>query len=232
MNDPQKRYLFAGASSKIAIETANLLRKKKNIVMGISTKNNIEGYDSVYEVNNYNFGSFPEITDGIDGIVYFPGTINLKPFHLFTEKDFLNDYNINVLGAIAFTQAYLKNLKSVNSPSIVFISSVAATQGMPYHSSISAAKSAIEGLTRSLAAELAPKIRVNCVAPSLTETTLSEKFINTPEKLEASQKRNPLKKIGSATDIANAIEFLLSEKSNWITSQTLSIDGGMNNIKL
>jgi NAD(P)-dependent dehydrogenase (short-subunit alcohol dehydrogenase family) len=103
---------------------------------------------------------------------------------------------------------------------------------MPFHSSIAMAKAAIEGLTKSLAAELAPAIRVNCIAPSLTNTSLGEKFLNTPEKIEASQKRNPLKKIGEPIDLANAIEFLLSEKSNWITGQVIAVDGGMNTLKL
>jgi NAD(P)-dependent dehydrogenase (short-subunit alcohol dehydrogenase family) len=109
---------------------------------------------------------------------------------------------------------------------------VAANTGMPFHSSIAMAKAAIEGLTKSLAAELAPAIRVNCIAPALTNTSLGEKFLNTPEKIEASQKRNPLKKIGEPIDLANAIEFLLSEKSNWITGQVIAVDGGMNTLKL
>lgn len=230
--ETKKNYLFAGASSKIGIQTATLLRNNGHVVTGITTKNNVNEYDATHLIGSYSFESFPVINGTIDGLVYFPGTINLKPFHLLTEKDFIHDHKINVLGAVAFVQAYLKNLKTASDPSIIFISSVAAQQGMPYHSSISMAKSAIEGLTRSLAAELAPKIRVNCISPSLTSTPLSDKFINTPEKIEASQKRNPLKKIGSANDIANAIEFLLSERSNWVTAQTFSVDGGMNNIKL
>jgi NAD(P)-dependent dehydrogenase (short-subunit alcohol dehydrogenase family) len=133
---------------------------------------------------------------------------------------------------VAFIQKYLPNLKTSPNASIVLISSVAANTGMPFHSSIAMAKAAIEGLTKSLAAELAPAIRVNCIAPSLTNTSLGEKFLNTPEKIEASQKRNPLKKIGEPIDLANAIEFLLSEKSNWITGQVIAVDGGMNTLKL
>ena len=103
---------------------------------------------------------------------------------------------------------------------------------MPFHSSIAMAKGAVEALTKSLAAELAPSIRVNCIAPSLTNTPLGEKFINTAEKLEAAQNRNPLKKVGEAENTANAMEFLLSERSNWITGQIIAVDGGMNTIKL
>lgn len=225
-------YLFAGASSKTAIATKQILQDQNQTVFGISTKKEENNYNRFYEVNGYEFGNFPEITEPLNGLVYFPGTINLKPFHRLTENDFLNDYKINALGAVAFIQKYLPNLKNSPNGSIVLISSVAANTGMPFHSSIAMAKAAIEGLTRSLAAESAPSIRVNCIAPSLTNTSLAEKFLNTPEKIEASQKRNPLKKIGEPIDLANAIEFLLSEKSNWITGQVIAVDGGMNTLKL
>lgn len=228
----QKTFLFAGASSKMAIETAKLLKDSGHKVIGISTKAEIDVYDQLYTIEKYNFGLFPLIEQPINGIAYFPGTINLKPFHRLSENDFQNDYQINALGAVAFIQAYLGNLKNAKQASIVLISTIAVAQGMPFHSSIAMAKGALEGLTKSLAAELAPSIRVNCVAPSLSDTPLGEKFINTPEKLEASQKRNPMKKVGSASDLANAISFLLDEKSGWITGQTIAVDGGMNNLKL
>ena len=227
-----KRFVFAGASSKIAMEAAAQLKQEGHIVTGISTKTGVEGYDEFHTISTYETGSFPVIEGTIDGLVYFPGTINLKPFARLTANDFMNDYMINSLGAVAFTQAYLTNLKTSTSASIVFVSTVAVAVGMPFHASISMAKGAIEGLTKALAAELAPGIRVNCVAPSLTQTPLGEKFINTPEKLEASQKRNPLKKIGGATDVANAITFLLGDKAGWITGQVIGVDGGMNNIRV
>lgn len=226
-----KTYLFAGASSQSALACATLLKEQGHKVIGISTKNEHPIYDSFYQIPAYGFGKFPVLEDTIDGLVYFPGTINLKPFARLTEKDFVTDYEINALGAVAFVQTYLPQLKKSESASIVFISTVAASTGLSFHSSISMAKAALEGLTKALAAELAPLIRVNCVAPSLLDTPLGEKFINTPEKLEASQKRNPLKKIGTALDLANAIDFLLSEKSSWITGQILAVDGGMNHLK-
>lgn len=225
-------YIFAGASSKIALETAQQLKEKGHRVIGISRQTEHTLYDEFYTVENYDVSSFPQISISVDGIAYFPGTINLKPFNRLSEQDFLNDYHINSLGAAAFTQAYLSNLKQSTHGSVVFISTVAVAIGMPFHASIAMAKGAIEGLTKSLAAELAPGIRVNCIAPSLTNTPLSEKFINTPEKLDASQKRNPLKKVGEAQELAHVIEFLLGNQSSWMTGQIIAVDGGMSTLKL
>ena len=226
-----RTYLFAGASSAIAIHTAEQLKAQGHRVIGISTKTENQGYNHFITVPNYQFGSFPAIDEPIDALVYFPGTIQLKPFHRLSEQDFTNDYQINSLGAVAFVQDYLAKLKQSNAGSIVFISSVAARTGMPFHASIAMAKGAIESLTLSLAAELAPGIRVNCIAPSLTNTPLSDKFINTPEKVEASQKRNPMHKIGSTEDIAQAIMYLSSPGAAWITGQVLAVDGGMGSLK-
>mgnify|MGYP003394717382 CR=1 FL=1 len=226
-----KTFLFAGASSAIAKEATKLLKQKGHRVIGISTKDENSLYDEYFQIENYDFMAFPEITDSIDGLVYFPGTINLKPFARLTQSDFLTDYQINSLGAVAFTQAYLNNVKRSPTASIVFLSSVAASIGLPFHTSIAMAKGALEGLTKALAAELAPSIRVNCVAPSLVNTPMGDKFINTPDKMEQMKKRNPLQMVGAPIDVANAIVFLLSVESAWVSGQVVAVDGGMSKIK-
>lgn len=226
-----KTYLFAGASSAIAKETATLLQANGHKVIGISTKEKDFAYNEFYQIASYDFGSFPVLETEIDGLVYFPGTINLKPFHRLKQEEFTTDYTINTLGAVAFSQAYLPNIKKVTQASVVFISTVAVGVGMPFHSSIAMAKGAIEGLTKALAAEYAPSIRVNCIAPSLVNTPLAEKFVSSPEKIESMQKRNPMQKVGDAIDIANAVSFLLSDKSGWISGQIMAVDGGMSTLK-
>lgn len=180
-------------------------------------------------VATIDLAGLPEV---IDGLVYCPGSINLKPFHRLSEADFLNDWQINCMGAIKMIQLLLPALKKAGAPSIVLFSTVAVQTGMPFHASIAAAKGAVEGLTRSLAAELAPKIRVNCIAPSLVQTSLAEKLVNTPEKIEAGGKRHALQRIGQPGDIAAMAEFLLSDNAGWITGQVLHIDGGMSTLKV
>ena len=226
-----KTYLFAGASSAIARAVLEQLQGDK--VIGLSRDNSLSSdYFSTHQVLDYSKNYLPDISEPLDGLVYFPGTINLKPFNRINEEDFLNDYKINALGAVHVIQKYLSNLKNAASPaSIVLISTVAVSQGLPYHTSISMAKAAIEGLAIALAAEFAPNIRVNVVAPALTQTPLAEKLLNTPEKIEASDKRHPLKRIGQAEDIANAVHFLLCEKSSWMTGQVLNVDGGMSKLR-
>lgn len=178
------------------------------------------------------FEELPGLPEIIDGVVYCPGTINLKPFHRISIADFKQEMEVNFYGAIRLLQACLKGLKKSSSPSVVLYSTVAVQTGMGFHAGIASAKGAIEGLTRSLAAEWAPnKIRVNAIAPSLTETPLASALLSTPEKKEASDKRHPLGRVGRAEDIAEATVFLLSEKSSWMTGQILHLDGGMSHLK-
>ncbi len=228
----EKTFLFAGASSLIATETAVLLRKKGHTVIGLSMKPVAGVYSEIHPVEQYHLSEkYPVLDTAVDGIVYFPGTINLKPFARLTNVDFQRDFEINTLGAASFIQAYLNNLKKSQVGSIVLISSVAAQIGLPFHASISMAKGAVEGLTKALAAELAPSIRVNCIAPSLVDTPMALKFVDTSDKMEQMKKRNPMRKVGDATDIASAVSFLLLNDSAWITGQVLAVDGGMNTLK-
>ncbi|TVP52697.1 MAG: SDR family oxidoreductase [Mongoliibacter sp.] len=173
-----------------------------------------------------------KLPDQIDGLVYCPGTINLKPFHRFSLEDFQNDLEVNFLGAVKVLQAAMKGLKKSDSASVVLFSTVAVKVGLGFHASIASAKGAVEGLTRSLAAEWAPnRIRVNAIAPSLTETPLASQLLGTDDKKEASNKRHPLGRFGQPDDIATAALYLLNEESNWMTGQVIHLDGGMSSIK-
>jgi NAD(P)-dependent dehydrogenase (short-subunit alcohol dehydrogenase family) len=175
-------------------------------------------------------GELPEI---IDGLVYCPGSIVLKPFKSLSEEQFGEDFAINCLGAVKSIKAALNALKkSESNPGIVLFSTVAVTQGMAFHASISAAKGAVEGLTKSLAAEFAPTIRVNCIAPSLTNTSLAAKILSSPEKVQAAEQRHPLKTIGNANDLASMAVFLLSDESKWISGQIMHVDGGMSTLRV
>lgn len=178
------------------------------------------------------FDQMPDLPEVIDGLVYCPGTINLKPFHRITISDFQNEMDINFFGAVRVLQACLKGLKKSDSASVVLFSTVAVQTGMGFHAGIASSKGAVEGLTRSLAAEWAPsKIRVNTIAPSLTDTPLASNLLSTPEKKEASDKRHPLGRVGTSDDIASAAVYLLSSNSSWMTGQILHLDGGMSNLK-
>ena len=225
-------YIFAGASSAMAVAAMKVLQGQGHKIIGISRSEENPGYDEFYNVGSYTLAAFPKVEGAVNGLVYFPGTINLKPFNRISEADFTSDFAINALGAAAFVQAYLPGLKNAETASIVLFSTVAVATGMQFHASVAMAKGAVEGLTRSLAAEFAPKIRVNCIAPSLTDTPLAEKLLSSAEKTDAGKNRNPLKHIGTTQDIAGAVTFLLGENANWITGQVLAVDGGMGAVRL
>ena len=173
-----------------------------------------------------------QLPESLDGLVYFPGSITLKPFHRLTAEDFLQDFRVNVLGAVAAIQAARPALRRASSASIVLFSTVAVAQGMPFHASIAAAKGAVEGLARSLAAELAPTIRVNVIAPSLTDTPLAAGLLNSDTKREAAAKRHPLQRVGAAPEVAALVAFLLSDASKSISGQILRPDGGLSSVRL
>lgn len=232
-----KNILVVGGSSGIGFSLVNNLAANHASVYNISRSPSADWPANVHHQPLDVLGdvsSLPsQLPDQLHGLVYSVGSINLKPFARLTEDDFLNDYRINVIGAAKVIQQSIKALKSAGGASVVLISSVAAKVGLGFHTSIAAAKGGLEGFALSLAAELAPQnIRVNVVAPSLTDTPLAQSLLNTTEKKEAAGKRHPLGKFGKATDIASAIAFLLSDDSAWITGQVIGIDGGLGSLKL
>ena len=226
-----KNYVVVGGTSGIGLEVVGRL-SDDNARIHIISRGKHDAVD-LPGVSQYacdvtaESPDFPDIEAPLDGIAYLPGSITLKPFHLLREKNFHDDLRINLFGAIKTLQHYLKHLKKAEQASVVLMSTVAVQTGLPYHASIASAKGAVEGLTRSLAAELAPKIRVNSVAPSLTDTPLATSLLNQPAKRDSAAERHPLKRVGSPRDIADAVTFLLSERSAWMTGQILHVDGGL-----
>jgi NAD(P)-dependent dehydrogenase (short-subunit alcohol dehydrogenase family) len=175
--------------------------------------------------------SLPEL-ETIDGIIYCPGSINLKPISSLTEQDFKNDFDINVLGAVRVIQKYIKVLKAGQDPSIVMFSSVAVTLGMPFHASTAVSKAAVEGLVKTLGAEFAPVIRVNAIAPTITETGLADKILRNDLIKEKMKERHPLKTYLQPKDVAEMVHFLISEKSKAISGQVIKLDCGLVSFKI
>ena len=228
-----RNYIIIGGSSGIGKELVHLLENQGENILATYNKNNIA------DRQNVNYIKFDVLTDTLNlddlpeeihGLAYCPGSINLKPFHRFTDEDFIEDFKLQVLGATKIIRHLLPKIKKSQDGSIVLFSTVAVQSGFSFHSQVAMSKGAIEGLTRSLAAELSPTIRVNAIAPSLTNTNLAKKFLNTPEKISLQSEKNPLKKVGNARDIAEAAVYLLTQKSSWITGQILHVDGGFSNI--
>ncbi len=230
-----KNYLIIGGSTGIGKSLVNQLSKQK--VNIYATYNRTEVISEVANVQYQHLDVTKEnldlsfLPDQIDAFVYCPGSIDLKPFHRIEPSSFLKDYQLQVIGAIKIIQLILPKLKKSAAASVLFFSTVAVQTGFNFHTQVATSKGAIEGLTISLAAELAPSIRVNAIAPSITNTPLSAKLLNSEDKIAANADRHPLKKIGSPEDIANAASFLLSEQSSWITGQIISVDGGISSIK-
>ncbi len=170
--------------------------------------------------------------ENADGLVYCPGSINLKPISRLSIDDFKNDFEINVIGAVKSVQKYLPILKKGTKPAIVLFSTVAAKLGMPYHASVAVSKSGIEGLVKSLGAELAPTIRVNAIAPTVTDTDLASKLLRNDKMIENITDRHPLKKFLAPSEVADMANFLLSESCASISGQIFEMDCGIVSFKL
>lgn len=227
----KKQYVIIGGSRGIGKATAELLLEKGHHVHIVAR--NEPDWEGSFNFHSCDVlkDTLPEILGGIDGLVYCPGSINLKPFKGLKEADFKSDFEINVLGAVKVLQKYSKNLKESQLASVVLFSTVAVQTGMAFHASVSAAKGAVEGLVRSLAAEWSPNIRVNGIAPSITETDLAARLLRNDKQVEAAEARHPLARIGQASDAAELSVFLLESKASWITGQIIGLDGGMSAIR-
>ena len=228
-----KNILIIGGSSGIGKALVNQLQNDNNLFVANRTDEGLDLNKITYIQYDATDGvlDISQLPNQLDGFVYCPGSINLRPFKGLKPETFSKDFEINVLGAVQSLQSVLKNLLESPQASLVFFSTVAVQTGMPFHASVAASKGAIEGLTLSLAAEYAPKLRVNTIAPSLTNTPLASKFLKNEIKLEKANERHPLKYIGSADDIANTARFLLSDESKWMTGQIIHLDGGIGDLK-
>ena len=225
--------LIAGGNSGIGLATAKILKEQGHEILAASRQQDqlqalgIPCLDwDARQVTPL------ELPERLDGFVYFPGTINLKPFHRLSNEEFLEDLQVNALGAVNLIQQALPALKKSPSASVVLFSTVAVQMGMPFHASVAMAKGAVEGLTRSLAAEFSPRIRVNAIAPSLTDTPLAASFLSNEAKREAAAERHPLKRIATAEELARLTTYLLQEESAPLTGQILHPDNGLSSLKL
>ncbi len=190
-----------------------------------------------YTHNNYKHIKFDVLNDelpeieSLDTLIYCPGTINLKPISSLTLDDFRCDFELNVIGAVKAIKKYLNLLKKSENPSILMFSTVATKLGMPYHSSVSVSKSGIDGLVKTLGAELAPKIRINAIAPTITNTDLASKILRNEKVIENMIERHPLKKILSPEEIAKMASYLISKNSSSISGQIFNMDAGIVSFK-
>ena len=231
-----QNYVIIGGSSGIGLNIVDQLHQRGSTAIVISRNTHALPDDPklVHIQCDVTKEDIPtdQLPESLDGLVYCPGTIRLRPFHRLQDEDFLEDFRVNTLGAVRAIRTFLPLLKRSDRASIVLFSTVAVQTGMSFHASIASAKGAIEGLTRSLAAEFAPKIRVNAIAPSLTDTPLAKSLLSTDQKRQLADQRHPLQRVGQPQDIANAAIYLLEQQSAWVTGQILHVDGGMSSLKL
>ena len=228
----QKNILVIGGNSSIGQEVIKLANSQGDNVIATSRSIIDTPLKNFIQLDpNEDLSGLDTLPDSIDALLYCPGSISLKSIQRMDISDVRDDFRINVEGAFNIIKKVLPNLKKDDGASVVFISSVAAMNGMTFHSSIATSKAALEGFARSLASELAPRVAINCVAPSLTNTPMAEHLLNNEKKLQSSEERHPLNTIGDPARIAGVIYNLFSAKDNWITGQTINVDGGLSTLR-
>lgn len=230
----KKNILLIGGSHGIGFELAMQLQEEHNVFIASRTSENLGKLEVTYIKYDADKDELDttELPETLDGFVYCPGTINLKPFKMLNEATYIEDMHLNFFSLVKTLKTVLDRLKKSDQASLVFFSTVAVKVGMPFHTSVAAAKGAIEGFAKALAAEYAPSFRVNVIAPSLTDTPLAQKLLGNDKKRENMNGRHPLKRIGNTKDISSVAKFLLSDESSWITGQVLGVDGGMSTLNI
>lgn len=223
-------YFVVGGSSGIGGQIVNDLEKDRHFIYATyhsnpqTSRENVQYHALDVREDEMKLEDFP---DQLDGVIYCPGSINLKPFNRFKVRDFADDFALQVLGAIKTINFSLSSLRKGNKPSILLFSTIAVQKGFDFHTQVSTSKGAIEGLVRSLAAEFSPVIRVNAIAPGLTDTPLASRMLSTDKKRASLNDMNPMKRVGKVSDISGLAMFLLSDTAEWITGQVIHADGGM-----
>ena len=223
--------LVVGGSKGIGREIVRRQLKSNKVISFSRSASELEHENLINYQLDVTCDDLPDL-EKIDGLVYCPGSINLKPFTRLSREDYLADFEINVLGAIRVLKEYEKLLKKGEGTSVVLFSTVASEMGMPFHSSVAVSKSGVEGLIRTLAAEWAPRIRVNAIAPTLTDTGLAAGILRSDEMREKMKERHPLKRILDPAEVAELASFLLSDGAASMTGQVLKMDAGMLSVKL
>jgi len=228
----KRNIVLIGGSYGIGLSIVKQLLESCTIYVASRSTEGLEGYDVKHI-------PFDALTDSLDlsllpeeihGFVYCPGSINLKPLKMLSLANFEEDMQLNFFSMVRVVKEIIGRM--ADNSSMVFFSTVAVGTGMPFHTSVSAAKGAIEGFVKSLAAEYSPKVRINVIAPSLVDTPLAARLLNNDRKKDSMAERHPLKRVGNPEDIANMAEFLLSDKSGWITGQVIGVDGGLSTLNI
>ena len=226
-----RKIIIVGGSRGIGNSLLTTLVENNNVINISRVQPTLSHTNLTHHTCDVLIGELPDITEA-DSIIYCPGSINLKPISRLKLDDFRNDFEINVIGAVKTIQKYLSILKKGDSPSVILFSTVATELGMPYHASVAAAKSAVEGLVKSLGAELAPTIRINAIAPTVTDTDLAAKLLRNEKMIDMITERHPLKKFLNPKEVADMAEFLLSQKAASISGQVFKMDCGIVSFKI